>query len=71
MEMQEGAGLFKGVVSEKGGQLGVNRGHCRVWAGGVVVGASGGVPGLIDFTLVTAQVGSLIICLALWKDSHI
>ena len=41
MEMQEGAGLFKGVVSEKGGQLGVNRGHCRVWAGGVVVVGEG------------------------------
>lgn len=41
MEMQEGGGLFKGVASEKGGQLGVNRGHCRVWAGGVVVGGRG------------------------------
>ena len=38
---------------------------------GVAEGAAGGVPGLIDFTLVTAQVGSLVICLTLWKDSHI
>ena len=41
MEMQEGGGLFKGVVSEKGGQLGVNRGHCRVWAGGSGGGGGG------------------------------
>lgn len=34
-------------------------------------GSQGGVPGLIDFTLVTAKVRSLIICLALWKDSHV
>lgn len=32
-------------------------------------GGWGGLPSLIDFTLVTAQVRSLIICLALWKDS--